>query len=362
MSQMLEIDGGHGEGGGQVLRSALALSLATGRGFRLTQIRARRAKPGLMRQHLACVLAAQQVSGARVMGAELGATTLEFEPGEVRGGEVVVEIGTAGSTVLVAQSLLPGFIAKGVAVRLVIHGGTHNPMAPPFSAFEHVVAPIVRRLGVSMTTRLLRPGFAPMGGGAIEVAVEGVEVAPPLALEARGALRAVTIEVLTVALPDLVATREVAVVKARLAKVLGAEVPIEERLLSPTKNRWRASSVGNAIAVLFHFEGHTEEVSMLGERKLSAEHVAARVADKAEAFLAHGQPVGEHLQDQLPVLLAVTRGGRYQTTAPTPHLSSQLDLLPRFTGRTIRVTPVTSTGDAVCVEIDPIEPRWGLGV
>lgn len=356
MSQILEIDGSHGEGGGQVLRSALALSLATGRSFRLTQIRARRPKPGLMRQHLACVQAAQQVSSATVLGAELGATTLEFHPGEVRGGEYVVEIGTAGSTVLVAQSLLPAFVAKGVEVRLAIHGGTHNPMAPPFSAFEHVVVPLVRRLGVAMTTRLLRPGFAPMGGGALEVTVGPVEAAEPLVLEARGALRGVTIEVLTVALPDLVATRELAVVKARLAKVLGAEVPIEERHLSPTKNHWRTSSVGNAIAVLFHFEGHTEEVSMLGERKLSAERVAARVAEKAEAFLAQGQPVGEHLQDQLPILLAVTCGGRYQTMPPTPHLSSQLELLPRFTGQPIRVTP-TTMGDGARVEVDPIRSR-----
>lgn len=336
MKDFLEIDGSHGEGGGQVLRSAIALSLATGRPFRMTRIRARRPKPGLMRQHLACVSAAQQVSAAKVIGAELGSQTIEFVPGPLRGGDYVIQIGTAGSTVLVAQALLPAFIAKDIEARLEIHGGTHNPMAPPYSAFEHVVAPWVRRLGVPLTTALLRPGFAPMGGGALEVVIGARQAAEPVRLEARGALIGVTVEVLTSSLPDDIATRELDVVRARLTSKI--DVPLIERHLSPSKNHWRATSVGNAIAVTLHFEHHTEEVSVLGERKLSAERVASLVADKALAFLAHGQPVGEHLQDQLPILLAVTVGGRFQTVAPTLHLQSQLDLLPRFTGQPIRVS------------------------
>lgn len=350
MKELLEIDGSHGEGGGQILRSALSLSLATGRPFRMTRIRAGRPKPGLMRQHLTCVLAAQRVSGAKVIGAELGAQTLEFRPGPLEGGDYTLEIGTAGSTVLVAQSLLPAFMAHGLEVRLEIHGGTHNPMAPPYSALEHVIVPLVGRLGVPLTTTLLRPGFARMGGGAFELVLGPKQSAAPLRLEARGALTGVTVEVLTSSVPDDIAMRELDVVRARLAAALDG-VPITERHLSPSKNHWRATSVGNAIAVMLRFDGHTEEVSMLGERNLSAERVGALVADKALAFLGHGQPVGEHLQDQLPILLAATVGGRYRTTPPTPHLQSQLELLPRFTDQPIRVEP---SGDGILVEVEPM--------
>lgn len=355
MSSLVEIDGSHGEGGGQILRSALSLSLMTGRPFRMSRVRAQRAKPGLMRQHLACVVAAQQVSGAKVRGAELGSTELEFHPGPLVAGEYAIEIGSAGSTTLVAQSLLPAFIAKRVAARLVIHGGTHNPMAPPFSAIEHVVAPLMRKMGVPIDATLRRPGFAPMGGGIIEVVLGVREHATtPLVLDERGPLESVTLEALTVSLPDDIARRELDVLRARLRAALG-DVSITERHLSPSKNHWQVSSVGNAVAVMLHFAHHTEEVSMLGERRLSAERVAAIVADKALAFLAHGEPVGEHLQDQLPILLTATRGGRYRTTAPTDHLVSQLDLIPRFTGRPIEVRVDPGEAGGVSITIPPLD-------
>lgn len=355
MRHPIEIDGSHGEGGGQILRSALSLSLMTGLPFRMSRVRAQRAKPGLMRQHLACVVAAQQVSEAKVRGAELGSTELEFHPGPLVAGEYAIEIGSAGSTTMVAQSLLPAFIAKGVEARLVIHGGTHNPMAPPFSAIEHVVAPLVRKMGVPIEATLRRPGFAPMGGGIIEVALGVRERATsPFVLTERGPLEGVTLEVLTVSLPDTIARRELDVVRARLRVPLG-DIPITERHHSPSKNHWQASSVGNAVAVMLHFAHHTEEVSMLGERRLSAERVAAMVADKALAFLAHGEPVGEHLQDQLPILLTATRGGRYRTTAPTDHLVSQLDLIPRFTGRAIDVIADPGGMGGVSIMVPPLD-------
>ncbi|HRE88319.1 MAG TPA: RNA 3'-terminal phosphate cyclase [Myxococcota bacterium] len=348
MNQLIEIDGSHGEGGGQILRSALSLSLMTGLPFRMSRVRAQRAKPGLMRQHLACVVAAQQVSGAKVRGAELGSTELEFHPGPLLSGEYVIEIGSAGSTTLVAQALLPAFIAKRLQTRLVIHGGTHNPMAPPFSALEHVVAPLVRKMGVPIDVTLRRPGFAPMGGGIIEVVLGHRNHAmTPLVLTERGRLESVTLEVMTVSLPDDIARRELDVVRARLRATLG-DIPMTERHLSPSKNHWQVSSVGNAVAVLLHFAHHSEEVSVLGERRLSAERVAAIVTDKALDFLTHGQPVGEHLQDQLPILLTATCGGRYRTHTRTMHLASQLDLIPRFTGQAIQVSENAS---GVTVEV-----------
>jgi RNA 3'-terminal phosphate cyclase (ATP) len=357
MNQLIEIDGSHGEGGGQILRSALSLSLMTGLPFRMSRVRAQRAKPGLMRQHLACVVAAQQVSGAKVRGAELGSTELEFHPGPLLSGEYVIEIGSAGSTTLVAQALLPAFVAKRLQARLVIHGGTHNPMAPPFSALDHVVAPLMRKMGVPVALTLKRPGFAPMGGGVIEVVLGPRSDAAPLVLDERGPLTGITVEVLTVALPDDIARRELEVIRGRLTKARPelAEVNIEERHLSPSKNHWQVSSVGNAVSVLLHFGEHTEEVSVLGERRLSAGRVAEMVAEKALDFLAHGQPVGEHLQDQLPILLTATCGGRYRTHRRTMHLDSQLDLIPRFTGRAIQVDEAPGDAGVVSITVPPLE-------
>src|ERR1700749_1235704 len=128
---MIEIDGSVGEGGGQILRTSLALSRCTGQAFTLARIRARRAKPGLMRQHLTCVQAAAAVSGTRVQGAELGAGTLVFEPGAVKPGDYAFSVGTAGSCTLVLQTVWPALMLAEAPSRLTLAGGTHNPMAPP---------------------------------------------------------------------------------------------------------------------------------------------------------------------------------------------------------------------------------------
>ena len=132
MSELIEIDGTMAEGGGQILRGALALAGATGRPFRVVGARANRPKPGLMRQHLTAIRAVAQVCAAEVEGAALGSTTIEVRPGTVRGGDYVIDIGSAGSVPLVLQALVPPLARAGVVSRVVITGGTHNPMAPPF--------------------------------------------------------------------------------------------------------------------------------------------------------------------------------------------------------------------------------------
>jgi RNA 3'-terminal phosphate cyclase (ATP) len=168
---MITIDGSEGEGGGQILRTALSLSVATGKPFTIRSIRVRRTKPGLMRQHLTAVKAAAEISGARVEGAEVGATSLVFSPGPVKAGDYVFRIGSAGSTTLVLQTVLPPLAIAGAPSRIVIEGGTHNMGAPPFEFLDRAFLPLIRRMGFDVTARLTRHGFYPAGGGMIEVGI-----------------------------------------------------------------------------------------------------------------------------------------------------------------------------------------------
>ncbi|MGP1684584.1 MAG: RNA 3'-terminal phosphate cyclase, partial [Giesbergeria sp.] len=175
----ITLDGSTGEGGGQILRTGLALSMVTGRPLHIQQIRAKRPKPGLMRQHLACAQAAQAVCGGQAEGAELGSQAMQFTPGAVRSGDYRFQIATAGSCLLVLQTVLPALMLADGESRVQLSGGTHNPMAPPFDFLERAFAPLLRRLGVGLDLQLQRRGFYPAGGG--EVAVRITPPAQPLA-------------------------------------------------------------------------------------------------------------------------------------------------------------------------------------
>ena len=174
---MITIDGSEGEGGGQVVRSALALSLATGQPFSIDNIRARRPKPGLMRQHLTAVEAACRISGATCDGAAVGSSRLTFTPGKAMAGSYSFAIGTAGSTGLVLQTLLPALMSADAPSTLVIEGGTHNPHAPPFDFIAQTYLPLIGHFGPRVTAKLERHGFYPAGGGRITVDIKPAPLA-----------------------------------------------------------------------------------------------------------------------------------------------------------------------------------------
>src|SRR5687767_13803626 len=165
--RMIELDGSEGEGGGQILRSALALAIVRGEPLAIHSIRAKRKRTGLLRQHLTAVHAARAVGAARVVGDALGSTELRFEPSGVVHGEHHFAVGTAGSATLVLQTVLwPLLVAPGEST-VVVEGGTHNPLAPPFEFLARVLAPLVRRMGAELELELVRAGFYPAGGGAV---------------------------------------------------------------------------------------------------------------------------------------------------------------------------------------------------
>lgn len=199
MKRMIALDGAQGEGGGQILRSALSLSMITGQPFTITGIRAGRAKPGLLRQHLMAVKAATEICRATVEGAELGSQRLVFRPGNVRGGDYRFAIGSAGSCTLVLQTVLPALWFADGPSRVEVSGGTDNPSAPPADFMRRVLEPLLAKIGIHQQTTLLRHGFYPAGGGVVATEVAPVTSFNTLLLGERGNITRMRGEVLLLA-------------------------------------------------------------------------------------------------------------------------------------------------------------------
>jgi len=329
----VEIDGSVGEGGGQALRSSLALSLVTGRPLRMKNIRSRRPRPGLMRQHLTAVEAAATIGHAVVDGASIGSQTLDFTPSTLVGGEHRFSIGTAGSTTLVLQTILPALLRAPSASSVVVEGGTHNPLAPPFEFLESVYLPILRRMGATVEARLERHGFAPSGGGRIRLEVEP-SVLTPISILERGAATGHRITALLSALPFDVARRELEVARGGLGW--------DASVCSPFVVK-DAAGPGNVLEIALGFEHATELITAFGERGVLAETVATAAVNEAKEYLASTAPVGRHLADQLLVPFALAGGGSFVSLSPTPHFETQCAVVSLFLDVEIRRTQLDNT-------------------
>src|SRR5687768_8050769 len=224
---MLTIDGSMGEGGGQILRSALALSVITGTPFRVTNIRANRDCPGLRRQHLTAVRAAAAICGGDTVGAEVDSRELTFRPGKLTPGDYTFDIGSAGSTTLVLQTVLPPLLLADGPSTLILEGGTHNPGGPPADFVERVFLPAINHMGPRVRFALERPGFAPAGGGRLMVTVEPAAKLAPLQLVERGKVRRRRARAVVAGLPRAIAERELKVVADRLGWGAG-ELEVQE--------------------------------------------------------------------------------------------------------------------------------------
>lgn len=206
---MIRIDGSFGEGGGQILRTSLSLSLVTGKPFRIDRIRAGRSKPGLLRQHLTSVRAAAEVGEATVEGDVLGSTAVTFSPGKVRGGDYKFVVGTAGSGTLVFQTVLPALMVAAGPSKLIIEGGTHNIAAPPFDFLERTFVPILARMGPRVRLKLERYGFYPAGGGRFSAEIDPCASLQPLEIGERGEVTSRRITALVANLPGTIGVREI---------------------------------------------------------------------------------------------------------------------------------------------------------
>jgi RNA 3'-terminal phosphate cyclase (ATP) len=318
---MLTIDGSSGEGGGQILRTALALSTVTGKPFRIEQIRAARPKPGLLRQHLTAVKAAASISSATVEGAELGAGAITFTPGGVTPGEFAFAVGTAGSATLVLQTVLPALLTAPRPSRLVLEGGTHNPMAPPFDFLVRAFLPLINRMGPTVTAELERPGFYPAGGGRFNVTITPVARLLPLEMLERGAILSIKARAVVANLPRSIAEREVKLVGRLLS------LPDDSLIVEEIRD---ALGPGNAVAVEIETEHHTELFTGFGEVNVRAEGVATKVAQEARAYIASGVPIGRYLADQLLIPMALAGAGRFRTGSLSRHTTTNLEVIRQF--------------------------------
>lgn len=326
---MLTIDGSQGEGGGQLLRSSLALSLALMRPFRMVDVRAKRDKPGLRPQHLACVRAAATLGCATVSGDEVGSREIIFAPATTTSGDYRFDIGTAGSTTMVLQTVLLPLMLRGAGVsRVRLIGGTHNPMAPSFDFIARTYLPALAKIGGRARVELVQHGFYPAGGGTIVATIQPAPTLSRLELLERGRITARSIVAGVANIPASIAEREL--------KTLCAELgwpPSAGRVES-----FVARGGGNAVLVDVGSEALTTVFSGVGERGVRAEQVARRVAEEVKTFLAAQVPVDEHLADQLMLPLALGAGGSYRTTALSLHATTHIALIEQWTGQRISVT------------------------
>jgi RNA 3'-terminal phosphate cyclase (ATP) len=326
---MLTIDGSMGEGGGQILRSSIALSIITGTPINIENIRARRDKPGLRKQHLTAVLAAAEICGAEVAGAHVGSGKLSFAPGKVAAGDYRFDIGTAGSTTLVTQTVLwPLSLAEGPS-RLSVVGGTHNIHAPPFDYLERVLVPIINRMGPRVELQFERYGFFPAGGGRFSLQIEPAPKLTPISILERGAAVRREARAVVAGLPVNIANRELAVIKSRLEWS-------DDELVA--RDLGQGYGPGNVLMLEIESEHIAELFTGFGERGVPAETVAAAAADEASAYEAAGVPVGPHLADQLILPLALAGGGSFVTMPLTLHTITNVEVVQMFLNISVRAT------------------------
>jgi RNA 3'-terminal phosphate cyclase (ATP) len=318
---MLEIDGSFGEGGGQILRTSLALSLVTNTPFRMINVRPRRSRPGLLRQHLTALNAAAEIGRAKVTGAELGSREITFAPDGARAGEYAFSVGTAGSTSLVLQTVLPPLMMAREPSRLVLEGGTHNPTAPPFDFLDRAFLPFVRRIGPRVNATLERPGFYPAGGGRMVVEIEPAEAMRQVHVEERGALRATRVYACVSKLPVHIAEREVETIREKTG---WADDCFRTEVIST------AMGPGNIVLIDIESEQVTEVFAGFGEKGVAAERVADYALGCAQKYLESGAVASHNLTDQLLIPMALAGGGSFTAQEISLHTSTNAEVIRRF--------------------------------
>lgn len=350
-SSVLNIDGSFGEGGGQIVRSSLALALVTGRELVIENIRAKRKKPGLMRQHLTAVKAAAQIGRAALQGAEIDSARLTFAPRTVRAGEYHFDVGTAGSTSLVLETVLPALLTAPGPSRVILEGGTHNPLAPPFEFLAHSLLPLIERIGPRVTAVLQRPGFYPAGGGWMTVEIQPAPRLGGLQLLERGPIVSQQVRAVVANLPRHIAERE--------CLTIAAESGWDPRHFTVEEAR-NARGPGNVVLVELESQYVTEVFAGFGQRGVPAERVAQQAWNEALEYQRAEVPVGPHLADQLMLPLALAAGlhgaaSAFRTMPLTLHSTTHLALVQRFLELTV---DVETAPDGNCtVRLRPPESR-----
>jgi RNA 3'-terminal phosphate cyclase (ATP) len=325
----LVIDGSAGEGGGQILRSSLALSLLGGVPFTLERIRAGRKKPGLMRQHLTAVKAAAAISNASVEGAALGSTRLRFSPGPIRAGEYELDVGSAGSAALVLQTIALPLALQAASSQVRVRGGTHALWAPIYPFLEGAWAPLLARAGVALSLVQRGVGFYPAGGGEIAMTCGGSALRP-LHLGTSQTPAKLELSAIVAGLSEGIARRELAAAAALLVDTPLSLHSATVRSPGPGNAVWLAARASDASAASNVF-------SAIGEVGVSAEQVGEAVAAAYLKWRESGASVEEHLSDQIMLPIALAGAGSFSASALSLHARTNIEVIHAFTGARFRV-------------------------
>jgi len=305
---MIEIDGSFGEGGGQILRYALALSTIIGEKIRIINIRAKRDNPGLQRQHLTVVKALEKISRGHVEGAEIGSTEIIFEPRGIFGGEYVFDIGTAGSVTLLLQSVLPVLAFADRPSILKVRGGTDVPWSPTYDYFNNVFIRFLNRLGYIVELRLLRRGHYPRGGGEVVAEIKNNPRGfTSIQLVERGRIIEIRGNSHAVRLPRHIAERQASAAYERL-KSLGIDVAIKIDIESYPPDKDPHYGPGSGIALWAITENSILGSDSLGARDKRAEEVGEKAARTLFEDLSTGSALDRHMSDMIIPYLIFSEG------------------------------------------------------
>ena len=342
---MIEVDGSHGEGGGQLLRMALALSSVTRLPVTVDRIRAGRPNPGLAAQHVTAVRAVAALASAEVGGLELGSSRIVFHPGDLVGGDHAFDVGTAGSVTLVLQACLPAAFASTTSTHLRVVGGTDVKWSPPLDYFARVFLPWIRRLGGQADLLSHRRGYYPRGGGEVELVVQPTPVWSPIQISDPGALERVRGVAHVSNLPEDIPKRMKAAALRRLHGVQDAK--IEERAY-PSED---AVGQGGAVVLWAEREHTLLGADALAERGKSSERVGEEAAESLEAEILSGATVDVRAADQIVAYLALCdKPSSFLVREVSAHLRTMAWLVPQFLGRTVEFQ---SIGDLTRVKVSP---------
>jgi RNA 3'-terminal phosphate cyclase (ATP) len=316
------IDGSTGEGGGQILRTSLALSCITGKSLHIENIRAARRNPGLAKQHLSSVMAACQICNGKCKGAEQGSKVLDFQPGPVRSGDFYFDIGSAGSATLVIQTILPALFLADKPSAITVTGGTHNPLAPPFDFLCETFLPAIAAAGFKGNCKLIKHGFFPAGGGKVTFGIKPRLKHPHRIINICEQSRDFQIQarIYTAKLPEHIAQRQQKLLlqsKLKIQNIQHIEVTDSD-------------GPGNCAMILLCGSEHTTVFTAFGRRGKPSRDVISEVANLAEDFLASNAAIDRFLADQLLIYMAILKAGCYTTNELSNHLLTNMEIIKKF--------------------------------
>ena len=342
---ILHIDGAHGEGGGQLVRTAVALAAISGRPLHMRNIRARRAKPGLAAQHLTAVRAVAALCGATVEGAAVGSGELTFVPQTVRGGDYRFDVGTAGSITLVLQALLPVLLAADRPSRVTIRGGTDVRGAPPMDYLACVVLPLLARMGAETLMIVERRGYFPRGDGSVTLETRPATL-KPLVIDQAGDLRHIAGIAHVANLPADIA-RRMSRSAADSLQGMGVPVQIDARILGPDA----ALGMGGAIVLWAKTEHALLGAARVAQRGVPAEGLGTDAAEELRADIACDAAVDVHACDQMLIHLALAdAASRLTCRCLSNHARSAIWLIEQFLPVRFHVTEADA---GASIEVEP---------